>query len=102
MRPEPRFSPDAQADVLSGARYYESERPGLGIAFLDEVEHAVSLIRDAPFLFTLVDDPVRRVLLRRLSFGLFYEPGERDAVLAVVDLRQDPETVRRAYGRGPA
>ena len=102
MRPEPRLSPDAQADVLAGARYYESERPGLGIAFLDEIEHAISQIRETPLLFTVVDGPVRRVLLRRFPFGLFYEPGERDTVLAVVDLRQDPETVRRAYGRGPA
>ncbi len=101
MRPEPRFSPDAQADVLAAARYYESEQPGLGIEFLDEVEHAVSQIREAPLLSTLVDDPVRRVLLRRFPFGLFFESGERDTVLAVVDLRQDPETVRQAYSRSP-
>ena len=102
MRPEPRFSPDAQADVLAGARHYESLRAGLGVRFLDEIEHAVSLIRETPLLFTLVDDPIRRVLLRRFPFGVFYEPGERDTILAVMDLRQDPETVRRAYSKGPA
>ncbi|MBK7583338.1 MAG: type II toxin-antitoxin system RelE/ParE family toxin [Myxococcales bacterium] len=100
MRPEPRITPDAEADTLAAARYYEAERANLGLGFLDEFDHALSLIRATPLLFTLVDDPVRRVLLRRFPYGVFYVSGEeRDTILAVVDLRQDPETVRGAYNR---
>jgi hypothetical protein len=47
MRPEPRLTPDAQADVLAAARFYESERAGLGFEFLDEVSHTLSLISTA-------------------------------------------------------
>lgn len=100
MRPEPFVTPDAEADVLAAARYYQSERANLGFEFLDEFERVLSLIRATPLLFTLVDDPVRRVLLNRFPYAVFYEPGEqRDTVLAVVDLRQDPETIRTAYRR---
>ena len=82
--------------------YYNEQRAELGYQFLDEVEHAIVLIRETPLLFTLVDDPIRRVLLRRFPFGVFYLPGaddESDTIVAVVDLRQDPQTVQRAYLR---
>jgi toxin ParE1/3/4 len=100
MRREPRITPDAQADILEAARFYEAERDGLGFAFLDEFDRACGLIEESPLLFTVVDDPVRRVLPRRFPYGVFYEPGDDcDTVLAVVDLRRDPETIRRAYHR---
>jgi len=100
IRPEPHVTPEAEADILAAARYYEAKRVGLGLVFLDEVERALSLVRSTPLLFTVVEGPVRRVLLNRFPFGVFYEPLEdRDTVLAVVDLRQDSEAVRRAYNR---
>jgi plasmid stabilization system protein ParE len=100
MRREPRITPDAQADILAAARFYETEREGLGLEFLDEFDRTCALIQENPMAFTLVGDPVRRVLLRRFPYGVFYEPGDDcDTVLAVVDLRRDPETIRRAYHR---
>ena len=100
MRPEPYITPDAEADVLAAARYYESERENLGLTFLEEFDHILSLIRATPLSFTLVDHPVRRALLHRFPYGVFYVSAEeQDTILAVVDLRQDPETVRRAYKR---
>ena len=100
MRSEPAITPDAQADILAAARFYEAERAGLGFLFLDEIDHVSSLIQATPLLFTLVDDPIRRVLLRRFPYGVFYEPGEQqDTIVAVVDLRQDPDAVERAYKR---
>ncbi len=76
MGRERRITPEAQADILEAARFYESEREGLGVDFLDEFERACIQVRENPLLFTLVDDPVRRVLLRRFPYGVFYEPGE--------------------------
>lgn len=99
-RAEPALTPEAQADVLSAAAYYESERYGLGIDFLNEVEHAAALIAATPLAFTLVEDRVRRVLLRRFPYGVFYEVGDaRDLIIAVVDLRQAPEEILRTLMR---
>lgn len=102
MRPEPALTPDAHADVLHAAEQYEIQRPNLGVEFLDEFERATALIRETPLLSTLVDPPVRRVLLRRFPYGVFFVAGPGDAqhlIVAVVDLRQDPELIRRAYLR---
>jgi plasmid stabilization system protein ParE len=102
MRPEPKFTPEAQADVADAAAYYSAQRPNLGYEFLEELQQVTSLIREAPLLATLVDDPIRRRLIRRFPYGVFYVPGaqdEPDVAIAVVDLRQDPEVVRKAYQR---
>jgi hypothetical protein len=40
--------------------------------------------------------------MERFPFGVFYVAGtaeEADVILAVIDLRQDPEVIRQAYKR---
>ena len=102
MRPEPALTLDAHADVLQAADYYNTQSPGLGFDFLDEFEDTISLIREAPLLFTVVDAPIRRALVRRFPYGVFCVPSSDDTpdvVVAVVDLHQAPEVVRSAYRR---
>lgn len=102
MRPEPKLTPGAKADIRQAVAYYNAQRPNLGFDFLDEFEVLASNIREAPLLSTLVDDPVRRTLMARFPFGVFYlagTPQEADVILAVVDLRQDPDVIRQAYAR---
>ena len=101
-RPQPALTPAAHADVLQAARDYDSKAPFLGLDFLDEFEETTSLIRETPLLFTVVDPPIRRALIHRFPFGVFFVPGkdlEPDVIVAVVDLRQDPEVIRQAYRR---
>ena len=89
-------------DVLQAVEYYNAQSPNLGFEFLDELEDTTSIVRETPLIFTLVDPPVRRAIVRRFPYGVFYVPGtddNPDVVLAVVDLRQDPEVVRKAYLR---
>jgi toxin ParE1/3/4 len=102
MRPEPVLTADAHADVLQAVEYYNEQRPSLGFDFLDEFERATSLLREAPLLSTLVDPPIRRRLLRRFPYGIFFVAGsteEPDVIVAVLDLRQEPEVIRQAYRR---
>src|ERR1700690_1894586 len=96
MRPEPRVSLEARADIFESAVYYDEQRPNLGYEFMDEVEYAILRIRENPEQFPVVMDPGRRVLLRRFPYGIFYITGEEDEVIvAVVDLRRDPSTWKR-------
>ena len=102
MRPEPKYTVAASADVGSTVRHYDDQRANLGTEFLDELERVTLHIRNSPLLSTLVDAPVRRVLLRRFPFGVFFISGsstEADVIVAVLDLRQDPEAIRQAYER---
>jgi len=76
--------------------------PLLGCEFLDEFEHTTELIRETPLLSTLVEPPIRQALLKRFPYGVFFTPGtddEPDVIVAVIDLRQDPDFVRHAYKR---
>jgi len=89
-------------DVLQAVEHYNAQPPLLGFEFLDEFEHTTKLIRENPLLSTLVDPPIRRALVYRFPYGVFFVAGEfdePDVVVAVIDLRQDPDVIRQAYSR---
>ena len=101
-RPQPALTAEANADVLQAAQHYNAQAPLLGLEFLDEFEETLSLIQEAPLLFALVDPPIRRALVHRFPYGVFYLPGsevDADVVVAVVELHQHPDVIRRAYRR---
>ena len=75
MRADPKLTLGARADVAQVAAHYNAQQSNLGYEFLDELERAITLIRESPLLSTLVDAPIRRTLLKRFPYGLFYVPG---------------------------
>lgn len=84
----------ASLEILSAARLYEEQRRELGRLFLDEMARIETHISDAPRLYQRVDGGVRRAVLRRFPFGLFYlEEEQRIVVLACLDLRRNPEAI---------
>jgi toxin ParE1/3/4 len=102
MRPDPKLTPTASADVAVAVARYDGLRPALGADFLAELERVMSQIRETPQASTLVDPPIRRALLKEFPFGVFFvegAAGESDVVVAVLDLRQDPDVLRRVYQR---
>jgi len=42
------FLPEADEEFREAARYYESEAPGVGLAFITEVHRAISLVVSHP------------------------------------------------------
>ena len=81
----------AKRELNDSAQYYEMESPGLGAAFLDEVERCLEIIADHPEAGAIVLGSVRRRLLRRFPYALLYsikDDGIR--VLAVMNLKRRP------------
>ena len=73
------------------ALYYERERPGLGAAFLDEVERYAAAIVKNPNGGTKVRDQVRRRLLRRFPYGILYSvKADGIRILAIMNLKRRP------------
>ncbi len=72
--------------------WYEQRQPGLGTEFLRACEAAFSAIARAPALHRVVHANVRRALLRRFPFRVFFVESE-DTVLivGVVHIRQSPD-----------
>jgi len=83
--------PEAQEDLNAAADWYERQRPGLGTELLDEVLGALTRIEEAPLSCPHIRKKVRRALIRRFPFGIYYiVEGDDILVLAVMHGRRDP------------
>jgi len=63
---------------------YQAQGPGLGAAFLGAVNTCFASIRRHPAAYQLVDPPMRRALLRRFPYAVFYEVGSVEIVVYAV------------------
>jgi toxin ParE1/3/4 len=83
----------AQLDAAEAALSYEIERAGLGTRFEEELEAVLSRVAEGPRQFPVVDRDIRRALLRRFPFGVFFVVSpEKISVIAVLHLHRDPDT----------
>ncbi len=72
-----RFDAEAEDEFEAAALYYEERSRGLGTAFLNSVDDAVSRLREAPQRFgRLPGVPeelgVRRILVSKFPYSLVY------------------------------
>jgi plasmid stabilization system protein ParE len=83
--------PDAEADVAEAIAFYDRRKAGLGSDFLGEVLQAFDRVESAPAAWPLLESPVRRCLVERFPYGVYYriDPGEI-FVLAVMHGRRRP------------
>jgi len=87
--------PQARAELLEARAWYDGERPGLGTEFLTEVRAAVALLREMPEAFPTVHRSIRRVLLKRFPYALYFFLDQSTVVVvAVVHGRRDPAVWR--------
>lgn len=85
------FLPAAQAELDDAVAWYEEQAVGLGYEFLDELDQALRFIASFPELHPLVDPKVRRCLVNRFPYGIFYGIDAGSIiVLAVAHLKRKP------------
>nr|VFJ64838.1 MAG: ParE toxin of type II toxin-antitoxin system, parDE [Candidatus Kentron sp. FW] len=86
----------AEADMANAQDWYEKEQATLGSAFRDEVHAAVERIRENPRIYPLVYRGIRRALLHRFPYALFYlENGVVVTIIACIHARRDPAYIHR-------
>jgi toxin ParE1/3/4 len=92
--------PEARAEVAEAAAWYEARERGLGRDFLRAFRAATDLLRRNPLHYQIVFAEMRRVLLRRFPYGVFYEiHGPGVVVLGCMHEARDPEEwQKRASG----
>lgn len=84
-------SATAESDLAEATAFYHRIRPGLGDHFVLCVEHALDRILEHPQAFPMVLPDVRRTLVRRFPYGVFFRVRrQRIEVEAVFHLRTDP------------
>jgi len=83
----------AKLDLLEARRWYEECQPGLGFAFLDEIETTLRQIDQNPKIHPQVEVEVRRAALRRFPYGIFYlVDGEIIRVIAILHRARNPRS----------
>jgi toxin ParE1/3/4 len=83
--------PRADLDVVAAYQWYESERAGLGMEFLDQLSAAYDRIAEDPLRYQDLESGIRRVLLRRFPYAVcFAIESDLVVVLAVLHVSRDP------------
>jgi plasmid stabilization system protein ParE len=91
--------PEAEADLAATKLWYEEQHEGLGARFLGEVDATFRRIESSPMAFSFVRGRLRRALLRRFPFGVFYVlTAEHIVVVAVLHAARDPRLWGKRQG----
>ena len=84
-------SADAEVDLAKAKDWYDGVREGLGADLVLCVEHALDRILEYPQAFPAVMPGVRRAVVRRFPYGIFFRMNDRRIeVEAIFPLRADP------------
>ena len=86
----------AESDLFRAYILFEERAIGVGDRFLNAFERAADQLAQFPESAPKVSGPFRRKLIMLYPYGLYYEiAGRRIIVHAVLNLRQNPDLIRR-------
>ena len=89
-------STEAELEIFEAALRYEREREGLGFRFEAQVNTLFARLLENPFQVPVIEQDVRRALVRDFPYGVFFTTeAELITVLAVLHLRRHPDTWKR-------
>lgn len=83
--------PEAEAELTRAYEWYEEQRHGLGDALLLSIDATISTIKRNPDFYPKIRKTIRRALVRRFPFGVYYTiRGSAVVVLAIFHARRNP------------
>jgi plasmid stabilization system protein ParE len=86
------FHPEAEAEFVQATEYYEECEAGLGYDFAVEVYSAIERTMAYPKAWPIIEEDIRRSLVRRFPYGILYaEEDEELFIVAVMHLHRDPD-----------
>jgi plasmid stabilization system protein ParE len=86
-----RIHPEAEAEFAEAIRWYEQHDAGLALDFANAVDDGMAAVQQAPRQYPAVYRDVRRCIIRRFPYGVFFVPGQNELqVLAIYHLSRDP------------
>lgn len=93
------YHPDAEAEVVEAAHFYEQRVPGLGDRFLRELDAAVADIQQNPRRWRIVEDDIRRFVMRHFPYGIYFRVEGADLrILVVKHHRRHPDYWKHRLG----
>lgn len=88
----PVLLPAAKRDVRKGYEWYEEQKPGLGMVFLERVEECLAAIHRSPKAFQPVAKDARRAVVKQFPYVVFFKiEGKVIYVYSIFHNSQDPK-----------
>ena len=82
---------DALADLQRALDWYDEQREGLGAELTVDLDGVLSRVAELPESFPIVQGSIRRALLVRFPYAVYFRPVGLDLqVLAIFHARRDP------------
>lgn len=88
-----KFSGRALREIGEAQAWYELQNPGLGEEFIVAMESQLKRLVETPLLYAEVIPRVRRALLPRFPYGLFF--SVRDDLIYVLAVLHDARNPRK-------
>lgn len=91
-----RVLPAARDDLDSAFAWYHAQDPHLLSRFQVALDTAYDRVAEKPALYAFVLEPVRRALLRKFPYAIYYvNDGPDVTVIAVLHHKRDPRIWKR-------
>jgi plasmid stabilization system protein ParE len=88
-----RLRKTARAEIEDAFEWYRGQSPTAALRFLVALDEALALIRERPETFPVVTGSLRRTLLRRFPYAVYFKAYERTiSVVGVVHGHRHPRT----------
>ena len=86
----------AGRDIAEARRWYEAKRVGLGGEFREALRVVESFVKDHPDSFPRVHSEIRRALVTRFPYAVYYQRLDADTVeiIACLHTRRGPQALR--------
>ncbi len=85
------YHPEAEEEMISASKYYESQVEGLGIKFLDDLDQTVDEISNSPGMWITISEDIKRHQFTHFPFAIIYRVvASKIRVLAVMNLHREP------------
>jgi toxin ParE1/3/4 len=83
--------PEAEEDINDAFLWYESQSIGLGTEFIRSIDASFSSIIRNPSMYAKIHHTIRRALVRRFPYGVFYILDNNTIIiLSVMHIRRHP------------
>lgn len=66
------YHPEAEAELIEAARFYEQRVPGLGARFLDATDHAIKAILEDPESFRIFAGNIRQSIMSKFPYTIYF------------------------------
>jgi plasmid stabilization system protein ParE len=84
--------PEALEEYSESATYYAETSPELAYAFIEEVEKGIAKILSHPEAWQAVEEDVRRHLIKRFPFGIYYTiETDYISIIAIMHMSRKPD-----------